>query len=149
MLKIRSSRIFWFSCFLIFFGCGSDSDMNNFPSQSFPVNNMAGTWKGTASSNVANGNNNITLVLLQTGVEVSGSYTCATGTAACARPVGNFSAHVSRSTLTGGVVFVDVVPKGPSCSLHGTFTETTLSAQYSCNVLANDDQGEWNLIKQD
>lgn len=140
-------RLFWFGCFLILFGCGSDSDINNFPSQSFPINDVAGTWKGTATH--SGGLSNITLSLLQTGTDVSGSYLCSNGTVACARPTGDFSGRISGTALTGGVVFPEVVPNGASCSFHGTFNPTTLNAQYSCNPLLKGEQGEWNLTKQD
>jgi len=142
-------RIFWFGCFLVCFGCGSDSMTQESSQETFPLVNMTGTWKGTAAS-AAGGFQNITLVLEQTGSGVSGSYTCADGTAACVRTQGTFSARVVKSSFTGGVVFTDIVPGGPSCSLHGSVSGATLTADSLCNSRSKEEPQEaWELIRQE
>jgi hypothetical protein len=144
----RGHQLFWFGCFLVLLGCGSDFDEKEPPPPASPIINMAGTWKGTATSAVTKNATNITLVLAQIGSDVSGSYSCAAGTVACIRPKGEFTARINQSNFTGGVVFIDIIPSGPSCSLHGSFSDETLIAQYTCNPTSREDPGEWRLTKE-
>ena len=147
--RLRSSfRIFLFGCFLLFSGCGSDSGRQESSQESFPTADLTGTWKGTSAGS-GSGFRNITLVLEQSGTGVSGSYFCSDGTAACIHTEGTFSAKVVQSTFTGGVVFTDITPAGPSCTLHGNVSGATLTADAACNATSREGSGTWNLTRQD
>lgn len=141
-------RLFWFGCFLITFGCGSDSSTHQSSAESFPTVDMTGTWSGTATSSATGVVKNVTLVLEQAGTGASGSYTCTDGPIACIHTEGTFSASVVKSTFTGGVVFTDITPNGPSCTLHGSVSGATLTAEYSCNPTSREEPGAWDLTRQ-
>jgi hypothetical protein len=145
----RYFRIFGFASFLLCFGCGSDPSTHQSSEESFQIMNMTGTWNGTASNEGASGSRNITLVLEQMGRTVSGSYTCSDGTVACVHSQGSFSAGTAGATFTGGVVFTDITPGGPSCTLYGTVSGAELTAEYSCNPSSGEDPGEWHLTRQE
>lgn len=142
-------RIFLLGSFLIFSGCGSDSGPQQSSQESFPTAEMTGAWEGTATGAAGSDVRNIALVLEQSGSGVSGSYTCSAGTVVCIHTRGTFSASVVKSTFTGGVVFTDITPSGPSCTLHGSVAGDTLTADYTCNATSREGQGTWNLTRQD
>ena len=117
--------------------CGGGSNpIQPSPSPS-PSDNFSGTWQGTVSSSVTVGTLNVSFTLTQTGLSISGTFTCSFGTASCLDSTGTVTGTVTGTTVSARVLFRN----GQLCdSFNGALSGETITGTYSCT---NTDRGTW------
>jgi hypothetical protein len=119
--------------------CGSDTPTSPTTSNNL---NLSGSWRGTANSTLHGVTAPIVMVVTQSGVSLSGTYTCSS--VVCISSTGTISATVSGTNVRGTVTF----PSGGGCNtFNGTVSSTRFTGNYSCQTSFSSDQGTLSLTK--
>jgi hypothetical protein len=130
------------------------------PSAAPPTAEVAGEWSGTtraipcdmlASIGRCNAVNNITFTLNQSGSQLTGKYSCATGTMICRHGGADDSGDINSGSISGNQFNLSVIiPADVSnCYYHGATTSPTqANGVYMCYQGGNQvEQGVWNLSR--
>jgi len=97
----------------------------------------SGTWQGALSSQMKDGEANISWTIYQSGSEVSGRFVCSGGTLKCNTVGGAITGTLLGNEFTGEVVYTD----SHLCGLVGKLAGTTMGGEYSCNDKLGEDRG--------
>jgi hypothetical protein len=121
---------------------------------------VAGAWSGTtraipcdvlASAGRCNAVNNITITLNQSGSQLTGKYTCATGNMICRHGGADDSGDIDSGSISGNQFNLSVIiPADVSnCYYHGATTSATeANGVYMCYQGGMQvEQGVWNLSR--
>lgn len=130
------------------------------PSTVPPPEEIAGVWSGTsravpcdmlAAIGRCNAVNNITFTLNQRGPQLTGRYTCATGTTVCRHGGADDSGDINAGSISGSQFNLSVIiPADVSnCYYHGATTSSAeANGVYVCYQGGKPvEQGVWNLSR--
>jgi hypothetical protein len=142
-------------------GCGT-GPITIFPAPSAvpPPADVAGAWSGTtravpcdvlASTGRCNAVNNISFTLNQSGAQLTGKYTCASGNMICRHGGADDSGDINSGSISGNQLNLSVIiPADVSnCYYHGATTSATqANGVYMCYQGGRQvEQGVWNLSR--
>jgi hypothetical protein len=102
---------------------------------------LSGTWKGSLSSTMKDGYAEITLMIFQSGPDVSGRLVCTGGTLKCHTVSGAVAGIVMDTIFDARILYTD----GHLCGLAGTISGTTIQGEYSCDDKFGVDRGSWRM----
>lgn len=102
---------------------------------------VSGTWQGTLSSRMKDGEANISWTVFQSGPEVSGRFVCSGGTLKCSTAGGALTGTLVGNTFTGRMVYTD----SHLCGLVGRLSSTRMQGEYSCDDKLGEDRGTWRM----
>ena len=124
-------------CLMVLASCGGGGGGDGGSSGA----NIAGTWRGTATSAYLGGFIYIAFTITQNGDSISGSYACMAGTNGCMDAGGTITGTISGNDFTGLVR----LGNGISCSFTGIVSGNTLGGLYSCSQTP--ENGTWRTEK--
>jgi hypothetical protein len=102
---------------------------------------LSGTWKGSLSSNMKDGEAQIAWTIFQSGPNVSGRFVCTGGTVKCHTVSGAIAGTVIDTIFDARMLYTD----GHLCGLAGTVSGTTIKGEYSCDDNLGEDRGTWRM----
>jgi hypothetical protein len=102
---------------------------------------LSGTWRGSLSSNMKDGEAEIAWTIFQSGSNVSGRFVCTGGTLRCHTAGGAIAGTVIDTVFNARILYTD----GHLCGLVGTISGTTIQGEYSCDDKLGEDQGTWRM----
>jgi hypothetical protein len=119
--------------------------------------NVSGLWSGTtlvtpcafASSGRCNAQNKITLKLTEQNSQITGSYTCATGTMVCRNGGADNTGNVQWGRISGNQLRLSLImpADGSNCYYNGMLTSpSTMHGTYMCfNGASLVEEGTWDV----
>jgi Spy/CpxP family protein refolding chaperone len=102
---------------------------------------VSGTWQGALSSQMKDGEADISWTIYQSGQEVSGRFVCSGGTLKCSTAGGAITGTLAGGTFTGRMIYTD----SHLCGLVGRLSGTSMQGEYSCNDKLGEDRGTWRM----
>ena len=102
---------------------------------------LSGSWKGSLSSNMKDGEAEIAWTIFQSGPNVSGRFVCTGGTVKCHSVSGAVAGTVIDTIFDARMLYTD----GHLCGLVGTISGTTIQGDYSCDDKLGEDRGTWRM----
>jgi len=103
------------------------------------TDSVAGTWKGSWSSDMRDSYAKLVLNLRQKGNDIVGRFTCSGGTLPCYAPAAELTGRLDGPDFIGRVHF----PDGHLCGMSGSVEDRRLHGEYSCNDEKGKDRGQW------
>src|SRR5438094_7994436 len=87
---------------------------------------LSGSWRGSLSSNMNDGEAEIAWTIFQSGPNVSGRFVCTGGTVKCHSISGAVAGTVIDTIFDARILYTDV----HLCGLTGTISGTTIQGEY-------------------